>query len=283
MTLKNYLKPKTAQEAVTLFSDHENVFFLAGGTEVNSRNFKFSPDSLIDISNLGFNSTKYDNSVLKIGSMVSIEDIKIMDYKDYPSLNILKTAASNISNRNIRNQATLGGNICACKSCSDMIPILLVMNASVTIHTLEKAECLIPLNEYIETPKKDLISSINIPVAKNTWHASICRYTRTANDLALVTVALGLDIREGECHDARVAIGGIASKPCRITKIENALKGQKLESRLSELVLRLEPIISESIEPIDDHRGTAEYKKLLTKGLFTDALYSAAAKGGIRL
>jgi probable selenate reductase FAD-binding subunit len=280
--IKNFLTPRTIEEAVRLYSDSDTAAYIAGGTELNSRNSRSGYDTLIDISSLGFNTISFDQT-LKIGSMVTLETLKMHNFQDYPGFAVLKTAAENVSNRNIRNQATLGGNICACKSCSDMIPCLLVLNACVTMHTPDLPQKDIPLEEYLQLDKKELISSINIPAVPDSYVTALCRYTRTANDLALINICLGLDIQKGICKRAGLAIGGIAAKPKRIPPVEQALENQNLDSRLSELVIRIDPIITDSVSPVDDHRGSKEYKLLLTKGLFTDALYSAASKGGIKL
>lgn len=279
--IETFITPASIDEAVRASFENTGAAYLSGGTELNSRAAKIKPAGVISLSSLGLRDINYSGETITIGAMVTLEDLCHVGHPRHPFMLALRTAASNIGNRNIRNMATIGGNICACKSCSDMLPLLLALDARLQIHPSPGVEETVTVEDYIAGPKTALITDVVLPVPPKSFFVAIRRYTRTANDLALVNVTVGLDVRDGECNRARVSIGGVAVRPVRIFEAEAALAGQQLDGRLSELSLRLESLLPGAIEPITDHRGSAEYKIRLSKGLLIEAFIATAGKGGV--
>lgn len=279
--IETFITPASIDDAVRAMSENAGAAYLSGGTELNSRASRIHPTSVVSLSPLGLRDINYSDESITIGAMVTLEDLCHTGHPKHPFMLALRTAAANVGNRNIRNMATLGGNICACKSCSDMLPLLLALDSKLQVHPSPGVEETVSVADYIAGPRIALITDVVLPVPPKTFFIAIRRYTRTANDLALVNVTVGLDVREGSCNRARVSIGGVAARPVRIPEAEAALTGQHLDGRLSELSLRLESLLPGSIEPITDHRGSAEYKMLLTRGLLIEAFIAAAGKGGV--
>lgn len=281
--LQDFIKPRTVDEAVKAHDKHPDYFYIAGGSEILSRGYPTTPEKipgLIDLSGLGLNHILLKEKTLRIEPLVTLQELADSPETEKPLFDIMREAALNVSNRNIRNRATVGGNIAACKSCSDIIPLLLVMEAELDVAFTYGKRAPVPILEYVIRGEKDLITAIRVS-EKEQFFMGIRRYTRTANDLALVNVCLGLKLQDGKIKDARLAIGGMAAIVMRIPEAEQFLTGKELAGRLSELAPTLRACVEKSVLPLDDHRGKAWFKRELAGGLTVEALYKAAGKGGV--
>ena len=281
--LQDFIKPRTVAEAVKAHDKHPDYIYIAGGSEILSRGYPTTPEKipgLIDLSGLGLNRIVAGEKALRIDPVVTLQDLADSPETEKPSFAILREAALNVSNRNIRNRATVGGNIAACKSCSDLIPTLLVLDAELDVAITYSKRAPVPILEYVIRGEKDLITAIRVPEKEN-FFMGLRRYTRTANDLALVNVCLGLKLQDGKIKDARLAIGGVAANVMRIPEAEQFLTGKELAGRLSELAPTLRACVEKTIHPLDDHRGKAWFKRELAGGLTVEALCKAARKGGV--
>lgn len=283
--IKEFYTPTTVADALRIKEEQPDYRFLAGGTEINARGYPGTPENisgLISLERLGLSGIKKEEDRLIIYPLITLQQLIEKTELSTEPFAMIKQAASNVSNRNIRNMATLGGNIAACKSCSDMIPVLLAMDASLEIYSSEDLKQEIPIYEYIEKKERPLITKVIVP-SHNNFYISICRYTRTSNDLALINVCLGMELEEGICKDARLAIGGVSVTPLRILETEAFLRGQELKGKLIDYAPKLRKHLESQITPIDDLRGKGWFKKELAGGLVMQALYEAAKKGGISL
>jgi len=282
--IQEFCKPVTVEEALRLKAEHSDYKFIAGGTEVNAKGYPGTPENmsgLISLSKLGINKIEKENGRLIVSSMVTLQEL-IDSAPPEPAFDILKTAASNVINRNIRNMATVGGNIAACKSCSDIIPVLLVTDALLEVYPLKGEKKEIPVEDYINSKRDGLITKIIIPSRKN-FYTAISRYTRASNDLALINVCIGLEIIDGICKDARLAIGGVAATPVRIRETEKFLSGREIKGNLQDFSPELRKHVENHVHPIDDLRGKGWFKREMAGGLVLEALYKGAKKGGIEL
>jgi len=283
--IKELYTPTTVAEALRIKEEQPDYRFLAGGTEINAKGYPGTPENisgLISLGRLGLSGIEKGEDRLIIYPLITLQQIIETEELSAKPFDMIKQAASNVSNRNIRNMATLGGNIAACKSCSDMIPVLLAMDASLEIYSSEDLKQEVPLYEYIQKKERPLITKVIVPFRKN-FYISICRYTRTSNDLALINVCLGIEMEDGICKDARLAIGGVSVTPLRILETEEFLRRQKLKGNLIDYSPKLRKHLESQIHPVDDLRGKAWFKKELAGGLVIQALYEAAKKGGISL
>jgi len=282
--IQDFCKPVTLEEALRLKTEHRDYKFMAGGTEVNAKGYPGTPENIagiISLSKLGLNKIEKENNRLIVSAMVTLQELIDSPALEAP-FDILKTGASNVINRNIRNMATVGGNIAACKSCSDIIPVLLVTDALLEVYTLKGEKKEIPVEDYINSKRDCLITKIIIPYHKN-FYTAISRYTRASNDLALINVCMGLEIIDGLCKDARLAIGGVAATPVRIRETEKFLSGREIKGNLQDFSPDLRRHVESHIHPIDDLRGKGWFKREMAGGLVLEALYKGAKKGGIEL
>ncbi len=280
--LKDFIKPRTVAEAVKDHENNQGYFYIAGGTEILSDGYPVTRDGirgLIDLSALGLKRITAEDGMLVIEPMATLQELADSTGTGKPHFEILREAALNVSNRNIRNRATIGGNIAVCKSCSDMIPALMVMDAELEVAITYSKRAPVTILDYTIQSDKGLITSIRIP-RKENFFAGIRRYTRTANDLALVNVCLGIQLEGNAIRDARLAVGGVAKTVMRMPAAEQLLLGREISEGMEGLASSLRECVEKSVRPLDDHRGKAWFKREMAGGLAVQALYAAARKGG---
>jgi len=257
----SYHRPASVDEALRLKVElGPAAVFLAGGTEVNNRS-STRPEALIDIAGLGLDKVQLLPEGLRIGAGVTFQ--QLVDHADVPWY--LKAAALQMANRNIRNRATVGGHLGVNRSCADLIPVLLAAEAKVTLADREVA-----LEDFLVS-ESGLILSVHVPVTERGF--GLANMTRTSADISIVAVAVSLAL-DGECVRRPVlAVGGVAAHVVRLHGVEQALDGRPLPARDV-----LESLVAQAVCPIDDHRGTAAYKRQLVSVLAGRALADAVRR-----
>ncbi len=269
--IDQFFKPATVNEAIELKSRFKDkALFFAGGTEINSTNQSIQKMKAVSIELLGLDRIAKEQKGLMIGCTVTLQ--KLIDSEQVPE--IIKTASKYMVNRNIRNMATIGGNIAANKSCSNLIPVLIVLKAQLKVVS-STGENLVDIFEYINNAKNDLIMQIIIPDQKQR-RISIRRFARTANDLSILSAAVSFTINTGntgntgKISDPCVAVGGVSKNVVRLTKLEETLSGSSLPDKQG-----LEAQVGTEINPMDDTRGSAAFKRYLAGVMVADCIHSA--------
>ncbi|MGD9638665.1 MAG: xanthine dehydrogenase family protein subunit M [Alphaproteobacteria bacterium] len=262
--IKDFLKPTSPQEAVSLKKQYQDSLYIGGGTWINSSYSKLNPEVVISLSNLNLSKFEINNDTLFIGSSVTIQDL--IDRKDVPD--VLKEAASHVGSRNIRNAATLGGSIGSGSPWFSLTPALLVLDT--VLETIDDEGIKdIPLYDYLEADIKNLILTIKIPLAPEK-DAKILKYTRTARTVPVIVAAASC--RKGHNNDHSlakplIAIGGVASKPVLLTDLFQKLDDVQMPSRDE-----LEKMISAAVSPKGDFRGGADFRKYMAGVLAANCL-----------
>ncbi|MBP7653027.1 FAD binding domain-containing protein [Candidatus Dependentiae bacterium] len=261
-----FYKPQSIEEAVKFKnSSNQKNYFIGGGTELNSLIFRNSDFNVISIENLGFDKLIAKNDYIEIGSSVTIQNL--IESEISPLL--LKSAAKQIVNRNIRNIATIGGNIGSNKSCSNLLPGLICLDANLTIATASgKSD--IPVLEYISKEINDLIIKINVPKKNLNRKFALKNYTRNSTDISIITSSVSLFLKNEVIESPIIAVGGVGKHIIRLTSIENLISQKKLPEK-SEI----ENEIKKCINPISDFRGSSEFKKHIAAVFTADCLYKS--------
>jgi len=288
----DYLRPQTLEEALSLLNQHgEKAKLIAGGTDVIVliKQKAMMPEVLISLRGIpGLDQIRY-NGALKIGPMVTHRDIEKSEVirKEFSALT---DAADVLGSIQIRNVATIGGNICTAAPSADTATPLLVLGTQVKIKSL-KEERIIPIEEFFKGPGEsvlktgEMVKELIIPkLLPNTGSAYYKLQRRLALDLPIlgVSVLLSLDknkvacsdmlctaspissilhkMEEDEiiCKDVRIALGVAAPTPMRAVKAEVLLRGKKLSDELLEEVANT---ASQEAQPRDSIRGEAWYRK----------------------
>ncbi len=262
--IKEFYKPQTIAEAVELkekFKDE--TVFIAGGTNVNCTDSKYEIEKVIGIEQLKLNEIEKMPDKLSIGAGVTIQEL--IDSLKIPDQ--LRTAAGHFVNRNIRNIATIGGNVAANNSTSNLIPILVALDTELKIGG---SAALVPVYEYVTQEMTSLIEGITISSENLSKKYGLQKFSRTANDISIITAATAFNIQNEKLSDVRVAVGGVGKHVVRQTALENQLEGNKLPAPLE-----IEATVKNSVAPVRDIRGGVQFKKYMAGALISACIYSA--------
>lgn len=260
----DYYKPGTLEEAIQLKKAIPGSMFIAGGTDimVQVRNREHRPPALISLRSIpGLNSIEM-NGGARIRALTAVSDIISHSVlgKEYPGL---VQAARKLGSVQVRNVATIGGNLCNCSPCADLALPLLVLEARVRIRS-EEAEREIPLTEFFRGPGQSCLASdevlteILLDPPPQKARTIFLKKGRVHIDLAIASVAILLVIEGEECLRARIAAGSVAPVPLRLYEVEELLESGTLTLRL---VRKAQRLAAECVSPITDIRSTEEYRR----------------------
>ncbi|MEM0244359.1 MAG: xanthine dehydrogenase family protein subunit M [Zestosphaera sp.] len=282
-----YVRVSELDEALRLLSRKEDVKVLAGGTDlvVDLKIGRYKPKTIVDIS--GIKSLRYivdEGDKVRIGALTRMQDI-VESPVIREKLPVLAEAASMLGSWQIRNMATVGGNLCNASPAADSAPPLLVHEAKIKLTSIEGTRE-IPITEFFTGPRKtvmyktELLHEIVVPYdadfAKSYSYVKVGR--RNSFTLSVVAIAAVLKIRNKRIEDVRIALNAVAPTPVRARSVESFLKGKEVRSDViegaSELVLN-------DISPISDVRASAEYRKHISRVLVKDALLKALERAGL--
>ncbi len=267
--IQDFFKPQTVAEAVELKAKFKDAaVFIAGGTDVNCADSKYEIEKVIGIEQLKLNQVSKTQSELSIGAGVTIQEL--IDSPEIPDQ--LKTAAGHFINRNIRNIATIGGNIASNNSSSNLIPILVALDAELK---LGASPAPVPVYDYITQEMSGLIESILISSDNLAKRYDLRKFSRAANDISIITAAVTFNIANEKLSNIRVAVGGVGKHVVRLTGWEN-----KLENNPLPAPEEIEDTIKEIVAPVKDIRGGFQFKKYMAGVLVSDCILNAHGRGG---
>lgn len=276
--VNEYIRPSTIREALDAKVKAVDAPYLAGGTYLLAGDYREKPGAVIDVGPVLPKGIALRGPDLSIGAGATFQDLAdsgLLVSELGPSLGgaLLKAAALSMANRNVRNRATVGGNIGAAKSCSSLIPSLLALGARLELARLQAGNqnyesSVVPLASWLDSPE-GLILEILVPVEK-ARRGAFLRWARTACDLSLLTAAVSFQ-REGDRVLApRIAMGGLSQRPRRFPELERLLEGSPLPPKKE-----IEALALPHIAPLGDARGSAEFKRSRAAMLLSDALWKA--------
>jgi len=269
-----YFAPQTLQETFDLLEEHgEGAKLLAGGTDliVTMRARELLPRCVVDIKGVKeLHELTYDEQHgLKVGAAVTLN--KLIRYdgasKNYP---VLIEAIGTVGDYEIRERATLAGNICNASPAADSAPALLILDATVNIAG-RKGERNVPIREFFAGVKKttlannELVTSISVPTPPKGSVGGYLKARRTiGEDLCVVGVG-GLAVPKGNAaKKLRLAYSSVAPTPVRAFEAEKIFENHKPVDELLDQAL---PILGKTVSPISDVRGGKEYRMNLVEVL----------------
>jgi carbon-monoxide dehydrogenase medium subunit len=270
----DYIAPKTIEETFELLDKHgQDARLLAGGTDliVSLRARERIPKAVIDIKAMKeLHDLSFDEKRgLSIGAAVTLNRLLHYDAtsKHFP---VLCEAVSTIGDYEIRNRATLTGNICNASPAADSAPALLVLEAAVNVAS-RKGRRSIPVREFFAGVKKtvlargEMVTSINVPTPPKGSRGGYLKARRTmGEDLAVVGVGGLVTPSSKSSKTVRLAYASVAPTPVRALEAEKIFERDK---PLDELLDQAMPIVSKTISPITDVRGGKEYRTNLVEVL----------------
>lgn len=270
----DYFAPQTLQETFELLEKHgQESKLMAGGTDliVTLRARERIPKNVIDIKGVKeLQELSYDEKrELNIGAAVTLNRLIHYDAAR-KNLPILIEAASTIADSQIRNRATLAGNICNASPAADSAPALLVLEATVNIAS-RKQKRTVPIREFFTGVKRtilannEIVTSITVPTPPKGSTGGYLKARRTVGeDLAVVGVG-GLVTPTGNAgKSVRLAYASVAATPVRALEAEKIFGSSK---PLDELLDQAMSIVRKTVSPISDVRGGKEYRANLVEVL----------------
>jgi len=271
----NYHKPKNLNEALKLLKELGDAKPIAGGTDlmVDMKIGRVKTRNLIDISDLReIRKIEFHKDSIIIGAAVTLQEI-INNERIRREIPILVEAAENLGSWQIRNVATIGGNICNASPAADMAPPLLILNSKLKLSSIN-GDRVIPLEKFFKGPRQtelmvdELLTEIVVPKEScNAGMKFIKIGRRRAHTLSIVAVAVAVRTMEDKIEYVRIALNSIAPTPIRAYKTEEELIG----SRVNEVEGKVKKLIEE-IKPISDVRASAEYRREMAVKITIDAL-----------
>lgn len=255
---------------------------LAGGTDllVQMKRKGVQLGYLVTGRSLGLNYITDGPQGLRIGAFVTLSEIERSGLvrQKYP---IILDAVMKMASPQVRNLATIGGNLCNAAPSADLAPPLLALDAEVTVFS-QSGERRLQLEDFFLGPgltaltNGEILSEIRVPQLPPTWGGAYLKQQRTAEDIAIVGVAASMLISHNGCaSNVRIALGAVGPTPVRAVKAEAFLEGQLINE---EKFKRAGEIAREECTPIDDVRASAMYRKRVVEVLTKRALKEAASR-----
>lgn len=247
--------------------------YVSGGTDLYVQQADHLADNDVHlIAEKGYlKGITIENDICTIGTNATVSDLW-----NHTALNHLlpnlKKHLKLVSSEQIRNMASLGGNLVNASPIGDMTIFFLALNSNLTITNENEEERMIPLKNFYQDYKtydlkdRELLKAISFktPIKPSLFNfEKVCK--RTHLDIASVNSAISITVKNGTIEDAHVSIGGVAAIPKYLHETSKFLTGKQLTS---ETLLEASEILQNEISPISDVRGTSDYKRLLGRQLF---------------
>ncbi|MDD2282513.1 MAG: xanthine dehydrogenase family protein subunit M, partial [Eubacteriales bacterium] len=275
--MTTYFAPSTLSEAVAYIHENQTAKIIAGGTDLLVKGYEELDclAALMDISHLAELKAIITGQEVQIGAMVTHGEIAGHPWL-LQHVPCLCQGAAAVGGPQIRNRGTLGGNLANASPAADLAPPLIVLEA---VAVLAGPQHQVPLEEFFSGPGLTIMQPNQILTGvkftrprSNQGGAYLKLGKRKAMAIATASVAALVTVEDGRLADLRLCLGSVAPVPLRAKKTEELLRGQRLDSL--ELA-RAQAQLQAEISPIDDIRGSAEYRRQAAGTLFRRALLQA--------
>ena len=267
MSEMRYEAPKTVEAAIALLASAKGVArVLAGGTDllIQMRGGRVDPAMLVDIKGIPEMTTIVaEKGGFRFGAAVSCMEMSehAAFSKAWPGLT---EAAMLIGSYQIKGRATVGGNLCNASPAADSVPALIAANAIASV-VGPKGRRDVKVEDIATGPgrnslaKGEIVASFLLPPrAAHSGDAYLRFIPRTEMDIAVVGAGINLTLDEkGVCSAARVSVGAVAERALLVQAAADALIGTNVDAAAIE---RMGAAVSAACKPINDKRGTIEYR-----------------------
>lgn len=262
------VEPHTLEEACRLLSDDSDAKVVAGGTALLNliKHGIFIPKTLVNLKKVSAaGAIQYNEKTgLKIGALATIFDVEseplVRQY--YPAL---AEACHVVANIRIRNMATIGGNLAHGDYQSDPPTILVALDASVELmrrggtRLVRLADFLLGSYETALEPG-ELVSALLVP-PPGGWQSTYVKFTTgSSEERPAAGIAALARMENRTCRDLRLVVGAVSPRPVRVFRAEELARGKEITPAL---LAEIGAEASRTIDPIDDLRGPADYKRHL--------------------
>jgi len=272
--IRHYSAPKTKAALAEIFAAHPDAILLAGGTDVGlwvTKQLRHL-DRVIylgQITEMAQISENKDH--LEIGAGVSFANALPVLAKYYPDLG---EVIRRLGSTQIRNRATIGGNIANGSPIGDSMPVLIALRAEIILQSVNGCRRLPLENYFIRYGKQnramgEFIAAIHIPYLARDQHFRAYKISkRFDQDISAVCGAISVTLKDGVITSARLAFGGVAATPRRARLTEKALIGAKWQEKSLRAAMS---VLAKDITPISDMRASAAYRLKVAQNMLLKA------------
>ena len=279
-----FYQPATLAEASRLLKENgPGGRFLAGGTDlvIAMKEKGLLPKYIVDLKRLPGLSGIRENSdaTMTIGALTTMYSIETSPViiKKYP---FLAQSAAEVGSIQIRNRATIGGNMANSTPSADVAPSLIALNATAKIASADRERTVL-LEEFFRGPGQNVMSAdeilteITIPKTEPQLVGEYIKFSpRDMMDLAYIGVAVAYNLgSDKKCDGVRIVLGAVAPTPIRARKSEALLEGKILTE---ELAAKAGDEAARESKPISDVRSSADYRRAMVGVMTKRALLNAA-------
>ena len=289
-TIEQYYTPSTLAEAVQLLADCEgNATLLAGGTDLMNQvnaGAKTIAANFINIKRIEeLNGITMTDNKIRIGALTSITAI-LQSNLIKEQASILSDTADAFASGQIRNSATIGGNLCNASPAGDGCIPLLALDAEVGLSSFSDGKVstrLLPLKDFFVGPGRsqcqanEILSFVEFD-AKPEGVGFFEKFgTRPALDISIVSIGFHASKNDDTLSDVRIALGAVGPTPLRAYETEKAIENKTLSELTPEFIASVEETIAQEISPISDVRASDWYRKEMVSKLLKRILNYVAS------
>jgi carbon-monoxide dehydrogenase medium subunit len=278
-----YHRAESVAEALDLIAElgDESKFLAGGQSLVPMMNFRLArPSALVDINRLGeLRYIRREGDELRIGALTRHREIeRPADDRAFAGFGVIPRTARLVGHYPIRVQGTFGGSVAHADPAAEWCLLTTLLDADVVARS-RRGERVIPASEFflgfLTTALEPDEMLVEVRFGRPAPHAAVVEFSRRAGDFAIVAAGVALQ-REGDlCTSARIALGGVGTKPIRIPAAEAVLAGSRLEpGALTEAGAAA----ARDIHPPSDIHGDAEYRRSLASVLVQRAAREALSR-----
>lgn len=288
--IENVLEPKTLNEAIEMYNSNPKLKIIAGGTDVliKMRHGELGGAELLSLRNIkGMDEIKMlEDGSISIGAMTSFTQLFRSEIIN-KYLYVLSEAAVSMGGPQIRNMATVGGNICNGAVSADSAPTLFALNAQLKLKSAN-SERLVPITEFYEGPGRvklqagEILEAIIITKENyNGLNGNYIKYcNRKAMDIAMLSVSAVCKVSDGKFSDLRIALGVAAPTPIRCSDAEKYALNKDASD---EVIKEIAQNALKASRPRDSWRGSKAYREhlivILTQRAIREAIKRAGGNG----
>lgn len=254
------------------------ALYIAGGTSFVPF-IKTPVEVLIDISKLGMSAVAVGGGKVAIGAAARMADLLAPELRE--AAPILYRAARRLATPLVRNMATPGGNLAYAFLPSDLSVAFLGAGAEISIAgESARTVCIEDLLDEGWLDGDDLITKITLTQQGESEGTGFAKFGKGEVDIALVSAAVRLEVSGGAISGLRLAVGQTSSMPVFLRDVAGEFRGMEVSKAVADEVASR---VSATVEPRDDHRASAEYRRHLIGVMVGRAFVEAAEQAGVTI
>jgi CO/xanthine dehydrogenase FAD-binding subunit len=237
-------------------------------------------DYLVDITGIGLNGIQRDGRQVRIGATTTIQKLATSPAIQLPELKFLTRAALSVATRQIRNMATVGGDLVSGYPVADLPAAFLVLDTQLSLVGDDRVT--LSLRDFFDPASSSglnggLVTEIGFALPPADSRGYFIKLARTENDVALLDLACLVRLRDGRFEEVRVGLGSTVLYPLRLKWVEDFLHGKPAED---QVVTRAAELSTENLSILDNIRGSRAYRTEMVQVLLRRGLRACLAEGG---